>query len=49
MIEEWITKEALMKARKMIEIFDKVKPLINESSSEIDITDSVCDRILTEK
>ena len=49
MVEEWITKEALMKARKMIEIFDKVKPLISDNSSEINITNSVGGTIITEK
>ena len=37
-IEEWSSREALMKARKTIELVNKVKPLINEKSSEIDIT-----------
>ena len=33
MIEEWSSKEALMKARKMIELVNEVKPLINEKLS----------------
>ena len=41
MIEERNSKEDLMKARKTIEIFDKIIPLIKEESSEIDITGSV--------
>ena len=49
MIEEWITKEALMKARKMIESLDKVEPLISDDSSEIDITSSIAGSIITEK
>ncbi len=49
MIEEWTSKDALMKARKIIEILDKDEPLINEDLSEIDIMDSVSGRILVEK
>ena len=49
MVEEWITKEALMKARKMIESFDKVEPLINDDSSELEITSATGGSIITEK
>ena len=49
MIEEWNSKEDLMKARKTIEIFDKIKPLIKEESSEIDITGSINGPIIIEK
>ena len=49
MIEEWSSKEALMKARKMIELVNEVKPLINEKLSEIDITGSVGGTIVIEK
>ena len=49
MIEEWSTKEALMRARRTIEIFHKDKPLIDNDPSEIDITDAVSGLILAEK
>ena len=49
MIEEWTTKEALIKARKIIEMFYKKEPLINKVSSEINITESIAGRILIEK
>jgi len=49
MIEEWSSKEALMKARKMIELVNEVKPLINVKLSEIDITGSVGGTIVIEK
>ena len=49
MIEEWNSKEDLEKARKKIEIFDKIKPLIREKSSEIDIMDSISGSIIIEK
>ena len=50
MIEEWITKEALMKARKMIESLDNVEPLINNDDiSEIEITSAIGGSIITEK
>jgi len=49
MIEEWTSEEALVKARKMIELVNKVKPLINEKSSEIDIIDSLGGAIIDEK
>ena len=49
MIEEWSSKEALKKARKAIELVNKVRPLINEKSSEIDITGSISGPIIIEK
>ena len=49
MIEEWNSKEDLVKARKKIEIFNKIKPLIREKSSEIDITGSISGPIIIEK
>jgi len=49
MIEEWSSKEALIKARKTIELVNTVKPLINEKSSEIDIISSVSGPIIVEK
>ena len=49
LIEEWRSKEALIKARKAIELIDKVRPLINEKSPEIDITGSLGGTIIIEK
>ena len=49
MIEEWSSKEALKKARKAIELVNKVRPLINEKSSEIDIIGALGGTIITEK
>ena len=49
MIEEWTTKEALTKARKTIELVNEIKPLINDKSSEINITSSICGSVIIEK
>ena len=49
MIEEWRSKEALVKARKAIELANEVKPLINEKSTEIDIIGSLSGSIIAEK
>ncbi len=49
LIEEWRSKEALIKARKAIELIDKVRPLINEKSPEIDIIGSLNGTIIIEK
>ena len=48
MIEEWSSKEALTKARKSIELINKIKPLIDEKSSQIDITSSLGGTVITE-
>ena len=48
MIEEWRSKEAMIKARKTIELINEARPLINEKSSEIDITGSLGGSVITE-
>ena len=48
-IEEWSSKEALMKARKSIELINKIKPLIDEKSSQIDIISSLGGTVITER
>ena len=48
-IEEWTSKVALMKARKTIELANEVQPLINEKSSEIDVTGFIGGKIISEK
>ena len=49
MIEEWRSKEALIKARKTIEISDKLKPLIKNQSSIVEITSLINGPIIIEK
>ena len=49
MIEEWSSKEALMKARKMIELVNEVKPLINDKSQEIDIIGAINGSVIFDK
>ena len=51
-IEEWSSKEALMKARKTIEAFDKMSNfanLIKENSPEIDVITSFGGTIVNEQ
>ena len=48
-IEEWNSKESLRKSRKTIELVNEVKPLIDDKSSEIDITGSINGSIIFEK
>ena len=50
-IEEWSSKEALMKARKTIEAFDKMSNFVNlikENSPEIDVITSFGGTIVNE-
>ena len=49
LIEEWRSKEALIKARKAIELINKARPLINEKSPEIEIIGSLGGTIIIEK
>ena len=49
MIEEWRSKEALIKARKTIEISDKLKPLIKDQSSIVEITSVINGPVIIEK
>ena len=49
MIEEWRSKEALIKARKTIEISDKLKPLIKDQSSIVEITSLINGPVIIEK
>ena len=49
MIEEWRSKEALIKARKTIEISDKLKPLIKDQSSIVEIISLINGPIIIEK
>ena len=49
MIEEWRSKEALIKARKTIEISDKLKPLIKDQSSIVEIISLINGSIIIEK
>ena len=49
MIEEWRSKEALIKARKTIEISDKLKPLIKDQTSIVEITSLINGPVIIEK
>ena len=49
MIEEWRSKEALIKARKTIEISDKLKPLIKDQSSIVEITSLINGPVIIEE
>ena len=49
LIEEWRSKEALIKARKTIEISDKLKPLIKDQSSIVEIISLINGSIIIEK
>ena len=49
LIEEWRSKDALVKARKTIEISDKLKPLIKDQSSIVEITSLINGPVIIEK
>ena len=49
MIEEWRSKEALIKARKTVEISDKLKPLIKDQASIVEITSLINGPVIIEK
>ena len=49
MIEEWKSEEALLKARKSIEISDQLKPIIKDQSSIVEVTSLINGPVIKEE